>query len=153
MNRQYMQDLTDKGVYTLDINQIANLADFVPGFATEAENAAEIRKVYEETGYVLDTHTGVASCVYRKYREETKDETASVIVSTASPYKFARSVMTAIDPSCDCDDDFALIRELNRISHVEIPDAIKQIMDAQIRHDTVCEVDAMESTVRSILEV
>ena len=153
MNRQYMADLTGKGVYTLNINQIANLADFVPGFATEDEDASEIRKVYEETGYVMDTHTAVASCVYRKYREESKDETPAVIVSTASPYKFARSVMTAIDPAYDSQDDFALIRELNRISNVEIPDAIKQIMDAQIRHDTVCDVDEMEHTVRSILEV
>ena len=61
--------------------------------------------------------------------------------------------MTAIDPAYDSQDDFALIRELNKISNVEIPDAIRVIMDAQIRHDTECEVEAMESTVRSILEV
>jgi len=153
LNRQYMKDLNEKGVYTLNISQIANLQDFVPGYASENENAEEIKRVYEETGYVMDTHTGVASCVYRKYCEETADETPTVIVSTASPYKFARSVMTAIDPSCEGKDDFALIRDLNRISGVDIPDAIKQIMDAQVRHNTVCEVADMEHTVRSILEV
>ena len=152
-NRSYMKDLTEKGIYTLNINQITGLSDFVPGYADEAENAAEIKKVYEESGYIIDTHTGVASAVYRKYREQTGDETPSVIVSTASPYKFARSVMTAIDMKYDEMDDFELIRELNIISQVPVPNAIKEIMDADIRHDTVCDIDKMETVVKGFLGV
>ena len=152
-NRQYMKDLTEKGVYTLTINQIAGLADFVPGYADEKENAAEIRKVYEEAGYVIDPHTSVASAVYRKYVQDTKDDTPSVIVSTASPYKFARSVMTAIDPEYDRMEDFNLIRELTRVSGVAVPAAIREIMDAEIRHDHVCEIGQMEQTVKGFLGV
>ena len=152
-NRAYMKDLTEKGLYTLNVNQITGLSDFVPGYADEAENAAEIKRVYEESGYIIDTHTGVASAVYRKYREETSDETPSVIVSTASPYKFARSVMTAIDIKYDIPDDFELIKELNTISGVPVPRAIKEIMDADIRHNTVCDIDKMEQVVTDFLGV
>ena len=60
-------------------------------------NAATIKKLYEDTGYVIDTHTAVAAAVYEKYRKETDDTTKTVIASTASPFKFTRSVMNAID--------------------------------------------------------
>ena len=152
-NRQYMKDLTEKGVYTLTLNQIAQLDDFVPGYADEQEDAQEIRRMYEETGYVMDPHTAVASAVYRKYRLESGDETPAVIVSTASPYKFARSVMTAIDPAYEKLDDFALIEELRKTSDIPVPNAIREILDAQIRHDHVCEIDEMEAAVKGFLGV
>ena len=57
------------------------------------KTAQEIAKVYKDTGYVMDTHTAVAACAYEKYKAETGDETKTVIASTASPYKFTRSVM------------------------------------------------------------
>ncbi|MBQ9030438.1 MAG: threonine synthase [Parasporobacterium sp.] len=152
-NRQYMADLNQKGVYTLNINQIAGLTDFVPGYADEAACAEEIRTVYEECGYIIDPHTSVASAVYRNYRKETGDETPAVIVSTASPYKFSRSVMTAIDSKYSEMEDFALISELNKVSGVPVPAAIREIMDAAIRHDHVCEIDGMVQEVRGFLGV
>lgn len=153
LNSTYMKDLANKGVYTLNINQIARLEDFVPGYADEKTNAEEIKRVYDETGYVIDTHTGVASAVYRQYNADTKDETPTVIVSTASPYKFTRSVMTSIDPAYDKLEDFDLIRELNKISGVEIPNAIKEIMNADIRHNIVCDIDKMETEVKGFLGI
>ena len=152
-NRQYMKELAEKGVYTLTLNQIAQLEDFVPGYADEKEDAQEIRRMYEETGYVMDPHTAVASAVYRKYLKETEDTTPAVIVSTASPYKFARSVMTAIDPAYDQMDDFALIEELRKTSKIPVPNAIREILDAQIRHDHVCGIDEMEAAVKGFLNV
>ena len=153
LNSTYMKDLANKGVYTLNINQIARLEDFVPGYADEKTNAEEIKRVYDETGYVIDTHTGVASAVYRQYNADTKDETPTVIVSTASPYKFTRSVMTSIDPAYDKLEDFDLIRELNKISGVEIPNAIKEIMNADIRHNIVCDIDKMETEMKGFLGI
>ena len=70
-----------------------NMKDFVGGFADQKENAEEIRRVFKDTGYLIDTHTGVASAVYRGYRQSSGDQTKTVIASTASPYKFSRSVM------------------------------------------------------------
>ena len=100
---------------------------------------------------MTDTHTGVANCVYQKYVAETNDQTPTVIVSTASPYKFSRSVMNAIRGTESDPDDFVVIKELEDLSGVAIPPAVKEIMDAQILHDHVCDIDQMEHTVKQYL--
>ena len=112
-----------------------------------------IHDIYEDTGYVMDTHTAVAATVYKAYREDSKDDRKTVIASTASPYKFAGSVMSAIDPKYKGQDDFKLIEELQKVSGTELPNAIKEIMNAEIRHNTECDVDQMEQTVKNILSV
>ena len=152
-NRAYMKQLTEDGKYEISEEQKAKLSDFYGGFATEDENAAGIRRHFEDFNYVTDTHTGVAAAVYDRYVQESGDNTPTVIVSTASPYKFARSVMTAIDPKYDKEDDFALIEELHAVSGIPIPQAIRDIMDADIRHNTVCKIDEMEDTVKGFLKI
>lgn len=152
-NRAYMKALRENGRYEISAEQKGRLDDFYGGFATEAENAAGIKRHFEEFSYITDTHTGVAACVYDKYVQETGDTTPTVIVSTASPYKFARSVMTAIDPSLEKEDDFALIEKLHETGGVAIPQAIREIMNADVRHKTECEIDGMEATVRSFLGI
>lgn len=149
--RRLMTELSEKGEYTITEEQQKELAIFRGGFATEEENAACIRETFEKTGYVTDTHTGVANCVYQKYVAETNDQTPTVIVSTASPYKFSRSVMNAIRGTESDPDDFVVIKELEELSGVAIPPAVKEIMDAQIQHDHVCEIDEMEQTVKQYL--
>ena len=149
--RNLMKELTEDGAYTITADERKQLEIFRGGYADEAENAACIRATYEKTGYVTDTHTGVANCVYQKYIEETHDETPTVIVSTASPYKFSRSVMNAIRQAESDPDDFVVIKELEKTSGVPIPPAVKEIMDAQIMHDHVCEIDEMEQTVKQYL--
>ncbi|MCQ2512845.1 MAG: threonine synthase [Lachnospiraceae bacterium] len=152
-NIQFMNQLTKDGEYTITEEEKALLEDFFGGYADEKENAACIKKTYEDWAYVTDTHTGVANCVYRKYLEETGDATPSVIVSTASPYKFARSVMTAIDAKYDSKDDFELIADLNQLSKVAIPKAIQEIMDAEIVHDHISDIDKMEDAVKGFLNI
>ena len=129
------------------------MKDFVGGYATREETAEEIGRVYKETGYVLDTHTAVASCVYRKYQERSGDNTSAVVASTASPYKFARSVMEAIDEKYCGMDDFALIDELSRISGTSIPRAIEEIKNAPVLHDKVIEKDQMKDAVKEFLGI
>ena len=107
--------------------------------------------MYDATGYVMDTHTAVASAVYKEYKDRTGDETKTVIASTASPYKFATSVMTAIDAKYEGMDDFALIDELSKVSGVSIPQAVEEIRSAPVLHDTVCETADMQKTVETIL--
>ncbi len=148
-----MTELKTKGSYAITGEMKANLADFAAGYATEEQVAKNIHDVYEDTGYVMDTHTAVAATVYKAYREDSKDDRKTVIASTASPYKFAGSVMTAIDPKYKGQDDFKLIEELQKVSGTEIPNAIKEIMNAEIRHSTECDVDQMEQTVKNILGV
>ena len=148
-----MTELKTKGSYAITGEMKANLADFAAGYATEEQGAKTIHDIYEDTGYVMDTHTAVAATVYKAYREDSKDDRKTVIASTASPYKFAGSVMSAIDPKYKGQDDFKLIEELQKVSGTELPNAIKEIMNAEIRHNTECDVDQMEQTVKSILGV
>ena len=148
-----MTELKTKGSYAITGEMKANLADFAAGYATEEQVAKTIHDVYEDTGYVMDTHTAVAATVYKAYREDSKDDRKTVIASTASPYKFAGSVMSAIDPKYKGQDDFKLIEELQKVSGTELPNAIKEIMNAEIRHNTECDVDQMEQTVKNILGV
>ena len=146
-----MEELSKNGAYQITGEMKAFMKDFTGGYATEAENAAEIKKVYEDTGYVIDTHTGVASAVYRAYKERTGDQTPTVIASTASPYKFSHSVLEAIQGSLGDRDEFAVVDELNRVSGVTVPNAVEEIRHAEIRHNRECGRDNMEDTVAEIL--
>ena len=124
------------------------------GSALQEETAEEIRNLYEKTGYIIDTHTAVATGVYHKYLKDTKDtDTKTVIASTASPFKFTRSVMDAIDKKYDAMTDFELVDELSKIGNVKIPNAIEEIRTAEVRHKTVCEVDEMPKVVKEFLNV
>lgn len=76
-----------------------------------------------------------------------------MIASTASPYKFTRSVMNAIDEKYDAMTDFQLINELSKISGVKIPQAIEDIRTAPVLHNRVCEVEAMPDVVKEILKI
>ena len=146
-------ELSAKGSYTVSDAMKAEMKDFTSGFATMEEVSSEIGRLYAKTGYVLDTHTAVASCVYRAYREQSGDQTPTVIASTASPYKFARSVMEAVDPKYAGMDDFGLIDELSRISGTKVPQAIEEIRSAKVLHDKVIEKEQMEASVREFLGI
>lgn len=152
-NAELMAMLASDGRYEITASMKAMLADFYGNYATEAENAAAIKKLYEDTGYIIDTHTGVASAVYEKYKKETEDSTKTVIASTASPYKFTRSVLTAIDGKYASMDDFELVDELNRLSKVAVPKAIEDIRTAPVLHNTVCEVNEMSGNIKKILGI
>ena len=99
----------------------------------------------------MDTHTAVASSVYSKYVEKTGDKTVTVIASTASPFKFTRSVMNALGKGDDSKDDFALADELSAVSGVEIPEAVSSIRTAEIRHNTVVDKADMQKAVMDFL--
>ena len=127
---------------------------FYGNYASEKETADTIRDLYEKTGYVIDTHTAVAASVYHKYKKDTNDtDTKTVIASTASPFKFSRSVMDAIDPKYDSLSEFELVDELSRIGNVKIPQAIEEIRSAEVRHKTVCEVEEMPEVVKQFLGI
>lgn len=150
-NNDLMNGLNSTGKYEITPEMKAKLSEFYGNYATEAETAATIKRVYESDGYIMDTHTAVAATVYEKYKADSNDDTPTVIASTASPYKFTRSVMEAIDKSYASQSDFELVDELNKLSGVKIPQAIEDIRSAAVLHDTVCDKSEMEATVRNIL--
>ncbi|RHU10777.1 threonine synthase [Lachnospiraceae bacterium AM25-27] len=151
---KFMAALTKDGEYVITDAMKAELSEFFGAFGSEEETAVKIREVYDKEGYVMDTHTAVAAVAYDKYKAATGDDkTPTVIASTASPYKFTRSVMDAIDPAYDAEDDFELVDELNKVSKTAIPKAIEEIRTAPVLHDTVCETAAMEDEVKKILGI
>lgn len=148
--KAFMDALSNNGEYTITKEMMEKLSCFVGGYASEAETAANIKKVFDKAGYIMDTHTSVASCVY--YDKAKDAGLKTVIASTASPYKFTRSVMDAIDKEkYDSMTDFELVDELNALSGVKIPEAIEEIRTAPIRHDIVCDKSEMQMTVEKIL--
>ncbi|PWJ52114.1 threonine synthase [Faecalicatena contorta] len=150
-NTELMELLKTEGYYEITPEMKEKLNDFVGGYASEEETEAAIRETYHSTGYVMDTHTAVASRVCKVYRENIKDNKKALVISTASPYKFAKSVMTAIDGSYGTMDELALIDELEKISQTPVPKAIEEIRNAAILHTKECNADEMKKTVKEIL--
>ena len=107
----------------------------------------------QHTRAVIDPHTAVAAGVYKKYLADTDDHTPTVIASTASPYKFTRSVMDAVAENTEDMDDFALAERLSEISGVKVPKAVEEIRTAPVLHDTVVDAPDMPDTVKKILGI
>ena len=152
-NKDLMTALNTVGKYDITDEMKAELKDFYGNYATEAETAKTIKKLYDETGYIIDTHTAVAATVFNKYKADTNDSNKCVIASTASPFKFTRSVMNAIDKKYDSMGDFELVDELSKIGNVAVPNAIEEIRNANVLHNTVCEVEEMTDVVKKFLQM
>lgn len=148
---QLMTALSQTGSYTVTEDMKARMADFTGGFATQEEDARAIRHLYEETGYVVDPHTGVAAAVYKGYQTSGGEQAKTVVVSTASPYKFARSVLEAIKGEPQSQGEFEVIDELCRVSGVAIPQAVEDIRGAEVLHSLECDVDGMKAAAAQIL--
>lgn len=146
-----MAGLKDGGSYGITDDMRQRLADFAAGYATEEETAGCIRSVCEKTGYVMDTHTAVAAHVCGQYRSKSKDTRKCVVASTASPYKFVKSVMTAIDDKYKPEDEFTLLEELRKVSGVDMPQAIRDILNAEVLHTKECDADKMKDIVNGFL--
>lgn len=148
-----MEALSVDGRYEITSDMRKNLKDFAGGYATVDETKEIIHKVYKETGYVMDTHTAVAVGVYDKYFKTDLDSSKTVIVSTASPYKFAESVLDALRIEDIPEDDYEQAKLLREISGVSIPGAMKEIHFAEIRHNSLCESGKMKAKVEEILKI
>ena len=147
---QMMKQLAAEKVYTIDEAMMKGLAErYAAGYVDENGIRKEIARAFSEDHYLMDTHTAVASAVLRAYQEETGDKTVSVIVSTASPYKFGASVLEAVAGSVACEgkDDFACCDALHEIAGLPIPDSIASLPKMPVRHTAVCEKDAMAQAV------
>lgn len=150
--KELMEALVEKGEYTLPNVDQDILELFEAGYATETETAVEIKRVYEESKYIEDPHTAVASAVYRAYVGRTDDTTKTVIASTASPYKFPRVAVKAITGK-DSGDDFVAVQELHNLSGVSIPKAIDGLETAQVRHKTTIASQDMQKAVENYLDI
>ncbi|MDY4692223.1 MAG: threonine synthase [Blautia sp.] len=150
---ELMEALSRGGEYTITDEMKAQLSDFYGNYCTEEETKETIAHIFKNSRYVIDTHTAVAAGVYRKYVQDTGDHTPVVIASTASPYKFTRSVMDALTGNTEGMDDFALADALCSLSGVKIPRAVESIRSARVLHDCVVDAPDMPATVKKILKI
>jgi threonine synthase len=145
-----MKALDSEGKYTVSGKIKEGLECFWGGFADVEQTNAAIGKMYEENGYLMDTHTAVAYKVYEQYREETGDNTPALIASTASPYKFAGSVTSSLGMEAS-EDEFAAVRALEEKTGVKVPSCLKDLDKAPVRHGDVIDIDAMPGAVKGSL--
>jgi threonine synthase len=150
--KNLMNDLNEKGHYEVDFSMKEQIKeDFYAGCVFSEETKDTIKETFEKYGYLLDTHTAVAYRTLERYREETGDKTKSVVLSTASPFKFSRSVYEALYDSSE-GDEFDIMYELSRRTGVEIPSNLKGLESRKVIHKTVLEIDEMKDYVRKTAE-
>ena len=146
----WMKQLKETGTYAVGEQRMDWLNDlFAAGYADDTQTAEEIHRCFEEEHYLMDTHTAVASHVLRRYREQTGDQTMTVIVSTASPYKFAADVLSAVQGSeaTEGQDAFACSEALEKLSGRPVPAQVRALRTLPVRHTAVCEKTAMAQAV------
>ena len=147
---ELMNALNTQGQYELTDFDAEILGLFAAEYATEAETAAEIKRVYESDAYIEDPHTAVASAVYKKYQEATDDVAKTVIASTASPYKFPVVAVEAVTGKSGL-TDFEALAQLHEISGVAVPPAVDGLETAPVRHKTTVAAADMQAAVEAYL--
>ena len=152
----WMNDLKETGRYEVpELTKKRIKEIFWGGFCDDKETFAEIERVNREYGYVMDTHTAVAKGVFEKYLAETGDDTKTVIVSTASPFKFCDSVLTAIagEDAISGKDPFSLLEELHEKTGLLIPDGLAGLKDKPVIFNTTCEKTEMYDIISHMLNL
>ncbi|MCQ2454837.1 MAG: threonine synthase [Clostridia bacterium] len=145
------EELSSCGKYTVKEeikNKIQN--EFYGGFCDDSETSDTIKKIFDDFGYLIDTHTAVAVNVYNKYISETGDNKPTLIASTASPYKFAGSVLEALGQNQNA-DKFEVLDELSKLTSTDIPSPIAKLKNAKVRFKNVYSKDDMYDAVKSSL--
>lgn len=148
-----MGQLDTVNKYEITPRMKENLKDFYGGYTKDQQTLEIIKRVYDESKYVMDTHTAVAYSVYEQYKEETKDPSKTVIVSTASPYKFTKSVIQALLETKNEENEFELIKILSEHTGLQIPSPIKDLEKKEILHRRVCEKEDMKDAIKEILRI
>ncbi len=148
---RYMKDLLSSGVYMVapeikeSVTQI-----FGSGWSSDEETKETIQELFEKNDYLIDTHTAVAYSVLQKYREKTSDETYTVVVSTASPFKFCDSVLDALGKDTS-DGGLELIEQLEQATGIQAPAPLKTLKGKPVRFNVCVERSAMPKVVEEFL--
>ncbi|MFD3157195.1 threonine synthase [Haloimpatiens sp. FM7330] len=148
-----MNDLKVDGKYEIGDNMRIKMKDFYGGFASQLQTSNCIKEVYDNFKYVIDPHTAVAYSVYKTYKNETKDITKTVIVSTASPFKFTNSVCSSIGINVEGKDDFQLIDELSKECEINIPKGIEDLKNRKVFHKDICKKEEIKDAINRFLKV
>ena len=148
-----MKQLKTDGRYTVPPEVLAKLQnEFYGGFCDDAATAATIGKLFREHHYLCDTHTGVAVNVYEQYRKETGDATPCVIASTASPYKFAAAVLSAVYDGQIPESGFDQVAKLSEVTGTPVPAPLAGLKNRPVLHKSCTEKEEMSAFIRGFLK-
>ncbi len=148
-----MAELSKEGKYDVGADMLKKIGAILTGKCCDDKKTVEtIKEVFEKYSYVADTHTAVAIAAYNEYKSETGDKTKTVIASTASPYKFSKSVLEAVDSERLCDDEFEIIKSLKEISGLSVPASLAELSEKKVRFTDECKPAEMEDVVLGFLK-
>ena len=149
----WMADLAEKGSYTVNSTTLETIrADFAAGCASDEEVAQEIKAIYQKVGYLCDPHTAVAFKVAREYQAASQSHNPMVVLSTASPYKFPRDVLTALGAEAP-QSDFAAMDGLKALTNVPVPNSLAALRGQQERFNQVIEPSQIGDVAQKVCEV
>ena len=147
-----MSELNQKGKYEVAPAVLEEIRkEFYAGFCDEEATQKTIADLFSKEKYLCDTHTAVAVKVYEDYRKETGDETPCIIASTASPYKFADSVLSAIDSTPIPQDGFELLEKLSQVSGTPVPAPLSELKSQSVLHKSCVQKEDMAEFIRKFL--
>lgn len=149
---ELMNSLNAKGVYEVNDKVKSFIKEFYGNFAITDEVYAAIKEEYEKENYVMDTHTAVAHVVKNKYVKETGDDKPALVLSTASPYKFPRSICNALNIDVKDIDDFKVLTKLHEETKTDIPKNLANLENAKVLHDEVWDKSQMKDALLSFLK-
>jgi len=153
--RSLMDQLAREGSYRVEASALKKLqSHFYGGYASEDETRAAIRQTFLDYGYTMDPHTAVGKKVYDDYVGETGDSSKTILVSTASPFKFPRDVLSAIKGN-ECilgREEADLLCDLSEISKMEVPFPLKGIKARPVLHSNLCAKEDMRLEVFSAIK-
>ena len=152
--REWMTQLAENGKYSVSDAVFAEIKSlFAAGCCDDNGTKATIKKVFEEKNYLCDTHTAVAVNAYDEYTAKTGDKTPTVIASTANPYKFSASVLSAITDTVDADNEFDMVDELFEKSGEPVPSQLAALKGKTSRFTGVSKKENMKQVVFDMLGI
>ena len=149
--KKLMEELNSKGVYSISENAKEFLNDFYGNYANINEVYEAIKYVYDNEQYLMDTHTAVGYVVLEKYRKETSDYRQALVASTASPYKFPRSICNALGIDISGKNDFEILNILSDNTNTNIPNNLKNLDKKEVLHKEICNKDKMKDSLLDFL--
>ena len=151
----WMNDLKEKGYFEVDEESKEKIKKIMHGdFATEEQTKETIKETFKNDNYTLDTHTAVALKVYDNYVQQTADNSKTIIDSTASPFKFSESVLSALSGEDFTSlNEFESLTELSRITGLKLHSGLEGLDKKEILHSTICKIDEIPRVITEILNV
>jgi len=148
---ELMHRLATQGKYTLRADLLEKLQAVMDcGSCNEQQAAEAIGKVWKQHGYLCDPHTAVAWHVAEQFKASCADDAPVVVLSTASPYKFPASVLSAIGEQ-PAEDEFAVMEQLNRVTGVPVPANLQGLKEKPVLHTDVIDKEEMLDYVLSAM--